>query len=410
MSVLEREFVFLSYVSDDLKMVLEVYEGLKKRKVNVWMDKKNLGPGRWKHQIEKVISRSKYFVIFLSNAAIKKTSGEKPSFLDEELRIALGFAREQDERGLTIIPVRLEDCDRGDMSLSTFQQYDLFPDFEKGLDQLAVVLGGSSLLDENKILPPEIFNKTVIDEIHYRAEKFFYNDDYEEANTLLDAIKLLNIETSRTFVLKAALNRYLNKTSEQIIALDRALKSNPDDIDLLIEKASALWNIKRYKEACEIYDNILSKEEKAIEISAPLRIFLCHSKGDKLIIRALYRRLKISGLNPWLDEEDLLPGEEWSEGITNAISSSNIVLVCISRESINKTGYVNKEITYALDEAEKRPEDTIYIIPAKLEECPIPKRLSKWQYVDLFDSRGYDRLMESFRKCAKEIKSRYDES
>jgi len=46
---------FLSYAHDDLELVREVYEGLKKRKVDVWFDKVDLVPGKWKPQIEKQI-------------------------------------------------------------------------------------------------------------------------------------------------------------------------------------------------------------------------------------------------------------------------------------------------------------------------------------------------------------------
>jgi hypothetical protein len=147
MADLEREYAFLSYAQENLKQVLKVYEGLKKRKVNVWIDRRNLGPGRWKPQILKAISRSKYFVICLSNAALKKTSGDKTGFQDEELQTAWEYAREQDERCFTIIPVRLEDCGRGDMRLSGWKQYDLFEDWEGVLDTMAVHLGGISLSD-----------------------------------------------------------------------------------------------------------------------------------------------------------------------------------------------------------------------------------------------------------------------
>jgi DNA-binding XRE family transcriptional regulator len=42
-----------------------------------------------------------------------------------------------------------------------------------------------------------------------------------------------------------------------------------------------------------------------------LQIFLCHSSGDKNTVRALYQRLKREpGISPWLDEENLLPGQD----------------------------------------------------------------------------------------------------
>jgi len=43
-----------------------------------------------------------------------------------------------------------------------------------------------------------------------------------------------------------------------------------------------------------------------------LRVFLCHSSQDKPIVRELYQRLLAEGwIDPWLDEEKLLPGQDW---------------------------------------------------------------------------------------------------
>jgi len=44
--------------------------------------------------------------------------------------------------------------------------------------------------------------------------------------------------------------------------------------------------------------------------TSPLHIFLCHSSGDKPEVRNLYQRLSNDGFDPWLDEEDLLPGQQ----------------------------------------------------------------------------------------------------
>ena len=48
-----RDRVFLSYANEDLDTVRRIYSGLKQRKLNVWFDKENLGPGRWKPAITK---------------------------------------------------------------------------------------------------------------------------------------------------------------------------------------------------------------------------------------------------------------------------------------------------------------------------------------------------------------------
>jgi PAS domain S-box-containing protein len=129
----------------------------------------------------------------------------------------------------------------------------------------------------------------------------------------------------------------------------------------------------------------------------PLRVFLCYSSGDKKLIRDLYQRLCVKGIAPWFDEKDLLPGQDWDQEIAKAVRASDIVIVCLSRESINRKGYVQKEIKYALDVADEQPENTIFLIPLRLESCEIPNRLHRWHWVNLFEEDGFERLMKSLR-------------
>lgn len=135
----------------------------------------------------------------------------------------------------------------------------------------------------------------------------------------------------------------------------------------------------------------------------PLRIFLCHCSEDKPAVRKLYEQLKSSGTNPWLDEENLLPGQQWKQEIPKAVRKSDIVLVCLSPKAITKSGYVQKEIRFALDIAEEKPEDTIFLIPVKLEECEVPQRLADLQWVNLFEPQGFQRLLRALKKGAESL-------
>ena len=56
-----RDRVFLSYAHEDLDTVRSIYTGLKERQLNVWFDKENLGPGRFKPTITKAIAQSRFF-------------------------------------------------------------------------------------------------------------------------------------------------------------------------------------------------------------------------------------------------------------------------------------------------------------------------------------------------------------
>jgi hypothetical protein len=79
------------------------------------------------------------------------------------------------------------------------------------------------------------------------------------------------------------------------------------------------------------------------------RIFLCHASEDKAQVREVYHRLRaIDGFEPWLDEEDLLPGQEWARKIRRALQTSDFILIFLSRNSVATRGYVQWEMKLAL--------------------------------------------------------------
>lgn len=147
--------------------------------------------------------------------------------------------------------------------------------------------------------------------------------------------------------------------------------------------------------------------QEEIQGEIQLQVFLCHSSVDKVIVRDLYRRLIESNGAPWLDEENLLPGQNWEFEIKRAVRESDVVLVCLSAESISKEGFVQKEISFALDVADEKPEGTIYILPARLNDCMVPSRLNRWQRVDMFCKKGYDKLIRSLNDRARQLGRAY---
>jgi proteasome lid subunit RPN8/RPN11 len=142
---------------------------------------------------------------------------------------------------------------------------------------------------------------------------------------------------------------------------------------------------------------------KPLQSAQTLRIFLCHSSGDKQAVHDLYKRLRSDGFDPWLDEENLLPGQDWNHEIISAVRNSDVVLVCLSEKAIGKAGYVQKEIKYALDVADEQPEGAMFLIPVKLEECNVPQRLSRWQWVNFFEHQGYRRLFMALEVKATQV-------
>jgi hypothetical protein len=149
------------------------------------------------------------------------------------------------------------------------------------------------------------------------------------------------------------------------------------------------------------------KVSRGVRLEIPksrmLRVFICHSSTDKLIAHRIYQQLTNDGFDAWLDKEKILPGENWELEIRNAIYDADVIIICLSKTSISKEGYVQKEIKYALEKSSEKPEGTIFIIPAKIEECDVPNELHKWQWVDLFEDDGYNKLIVSLKKRSKDL-------
>lgn len=137
-----------------------------------------------------------------------------------------------------------------------------------------------------------------------------------------------------------------------------------------------------------------------------LRVFLCHASQDKPVVRELYQRLNAEGwIAPWLDEEKLLPGQDWDMEIEKAVESADVVIVCLSNNSVTKEGYVQRELKFVLDIALEKPEGIIFIIPLRLEDCQVPRRIRSWQYADYFPAErknwAYEKVIISLKLKAQ---------
>ncbi|MBD3305168.1 TIR domain-containing protein [candidate division KSB3 bacterium] len=135
----------------------------------------------------------------------------------------------------------------------------------------------------------------------------------------------------------------------------------------------------------------------------PLKVFLCHSSKDKPLIRDLHRQLSALRLDLWFDEESLLPGQEWRTEITKAIRAADVVIICLSRHAVSQAGYLHREIRHALDIAAEQPEGTIFLIPLRLEDCPLPEKLRHVHWVNYFEEAGYQKLRRALQARATEL-------
>jgi len=94
-----------------------------------------------------------------------------------------------------------------------------------------------------------------------------------------------------------------------------------------------------------------------------------------------------AGVTFWFDQVDLIPGQRWKSAITAAIRSAKYFLALLSKHSMSKRGFVQKELQEALDVLDQIPHSGVFLIPARLDDCqPAHERLQELHRVDLFPS------------------------
>lgn len=88
-----------------------------------------------------------------------------------------------------------------------------------------------------------------------------------------------------------------------------------------------------------------------------------------------------------MDKRDLVAGTRWDRAIRETIRTADAFVVILSKSSTRKRGYVQKEIRAALDVLMELPEDSVFVLPARLDDCePHFEALAEVQYLDLFPS------------------------
>ena len=148
---------------------------------------------------------------------------------------------------------------------------------------------------------------------------------------------------------------------------------------------------------------------KFVALSRP-RIFLGYVAEDLLPAQRLFDGLQNEGFAPWLDQRKMLPGQNWPRAIEEAIETSDFFVACFSHLSVRKKGSFQAEIRYALDCARRVPLDEAFLIPVRLDDCPVPSRIRREiQYIDLFPDwdRGLRRIVSVIeRQLRKRIRPR----
>lgn len=125
------------------------------------------------------------------------------------------------------------------------------------------------------------------------------------------------------------------------------------------------------------------------------KIFISHASEDKDDAEFIYNFLKSNHYEPWLDFKALKVGMQWDYEIEQALRESDFIIILLSKIATNKRGYIQREIKRMDRYAEEKLSDDIYILPILIDDCEIPRSLSKYQYMKTSQTDFADNLVES---------------
>ena len=180
-----------------------------------------------------------------------------------------------------------------------------------------------------------------------------------------------------------------------------AISSRPRGGDWLEDEIRS-WQ----RAGLDVVVSLLTSDEIA-DLDLTREAKLCQDHGLQFISFPIVDRSVPSSRRTAIDlvrklEETLTAGKRVVIHCRQGIGRAALIaaaLIMLSNNAVNKRGYCQKEIRLALETLQEIPDDQVYIIPARIEECEIPESLSSYNYVDLFENwrRGLKKILDSLK-------------
>jgi len=122
------------------------------------------------------------------------------------------------------------------------------------------------------------------------------------------------------------------------------------------------------------------------------KVFICHAGEDNKFAIKLAEYLTAKGVDPWIDDWEIRPGDKIIDKIFNVgIGQCEVFIVILSKISIKKP-WVREELDTAFV---RRIEDHTKLIPIRIDECEIPIPLKATAWLNLNPEENMDKSIES---------------
>ncbi len=108
-------------------------------------------------------------------------------------------------------------------------------------------------------------------------------------------------------------------------------------------------------------------------------VFLSHNRQDKPRVRALAERLKEAGLQVWLDDWVIRPGDDIYLAIERGLEAARVQVLCLSPAALGSDWVALERSTVLFRDPSNAGRR---FVPLLLADCTLPDALRRYKYVD----------------------------
>ncbi|MHB8744405.1 MAG: toll/interleukin-1 receptor domain-containing protein [Sulfuricaulis sp.] len=127
-------------------------------------------------------------------------------------------------------------------------------------------------------------------------------------------------------------------------------------------------------------------------------VFIVYARDDLEVARRLAHRMKDVGLSPWLDVDELVPGQVWKKTVLKALEESSVAVILVSKNH-EKGGFVREEMNAAMKLLQSNEANVVPIVPVRIDDSPVPEQLAQIQWVDLREDGAEEKLFRGLARA-----------